>query len=317
MTDYDMPTEETIGIVGLGNMGMPMVRRLVGSGRRVVAMARSEARSSEARSCGAETVGSIAELALRTCTVLLSVPADADVEIVCLGPSGLASLLAPGSLVVDTSTISPAAARRVATAFEERNIAFVDAPVSGGTVGVEQGTLAVMAGGTSQALDLAELVVAPFAGKFVRCGPSGSGQVAKACNQLVVATTLQLVSEALVLARAAGADVHAVREALLGGFAASRVLELQGLRMIDRDFAPRGTVAMQRKDVRVIQELARLSGVKSLPAFEAAAASVGRLDDAGGGSLDHSALVMVCEHDSDISLGNIPVALDFTSQQKR
>jgi 2-hydroxy-3-oxopropionate reductase len=145
-------------------------------------------------------------------------------------------------------------------------------------------------------------VVAPFTGRFVRCGPSGSGQVAKACNQLVVVTTLQVVSEALVLAKAAGADVSAVREALLGGFAASRILELQGQRMIDRDFAPRGTVKMQRKDVHVIEDLARQSGITALPAFNVAAANVVRLDESGGGGLDHSALITVLEQDTGVTL---------------
>jgi 2-hydroxy-3-oxopropionate reductase len=315
--EMDAATDEPVGMVGLGKMGMPMLRQLVRSGRRVIAMARTESRASEARAAGAETVDSVALLAAEVRVVLISVPADADVEAICLGPTGLAALLAPGSLVVDTSTISPAAARQLAGAFHERGIEFVDAPVSGGPGGVEQATLAVMAGGEPASLDRAEVLVAPFAGRFVRCGPSGSGQVAKACNQLVVATTLQVVSEALVLAQAAGADVHAVREALLGGFAFSRILELQGLRMIERDFAPRGTVSMQRKDIRVIQELAAQSGVKHLPAFEAAAAAVGRLDDGGGGALDHSALITVCEHDSEVFLGATPNEISLTSTERQ
>jgi 2-hydroxy-3-oxopropionate reductase len=288
-----------IGVVGLGNIGLPMVARLVGAGRNVVAFARSEAKAAAAQKLGATVVGSLAELAAQSNVILLSVPSDAEVEDIT---NALGALLAAGSLIVDTSTISPAAARRIASALAARGIDFVDAPVSGGPGGVEQATLAVMAGGEAGALDRAAEVVAPFTGRFVRCGPSGSGQVAKACNQLVVVTTLQVVSEALVLAKAAGADVSAVREALLGGFAASRILELQGQRMIDRDFAPRGTVKMQRKDVHVIEDLARQSGITALPAFNVAAANVVRLDESGGGGLDHSALITVLEQDTGVTL---------------
>ena len=298
-----------VGIIGLGNMGLPMVRRFVGAGREVVALARSPHRSAAAREAGATVVDSIDELASLVAAVVLSVPADADVAEVCFGSGGLASSLLSGSFVIDTSTIAPASARQFATDFAELGIDYVDAPVSGGPIGVEQATLAVMAGGTVEAVEVAATVLSAFAGRFVHCGPSGAGQVAKACNQLIVVSTLQVVSEALVLAHAAGADVRAVREALLGGFAQSRVLELQGLRMIERDFAPRGTVAMQRKDVRVIQELAAQVGVKLLPAFDTAAAAVTRLDDAGGGALDHSALITVYEHDSDVSLGATPTAI--------
>jgi 2-hydroxy-3-oxopropionate reductase len=288
-----------IGVVGLGNMGLPMVARLVGAGRSVVALARNEAKVAAGQKLGVTVVGSLAEVAALTNTILLSVPSDAEVEDIT---DSLGALLSAGSLIVDTSTISPAAARRIAAALAARGIEFVDAPVSGGPGGVEQATLAVMAGGEAGALDRAAEVVAPFTGRFVRCGPSGSGQVAKACNQLVVVTTLQVVSEALVLAKAAGADVSAVREALLGGFAASRILELQGQRMIDRDFVPRGTVKMQRKDVHVIEDLARQSGIAALPAFNVAAANVVRLDEGGGGGLDHSALITVLEQDTGVTL---------------
>ncbi len=288
-----------IGVVGLGNMGLPMVARLMGAGHSVVALARNETKAAAARALGATVVGSLTELAALTNVILLSVPSDAEVEEIT---NSLGVLLPVGSLIVDTSTISPSAARRIASALAAKGVDFVDAPVSGGPVGIEQATLAVMAGGQAGALDRAAEVVAPFTGRFVRCGPSGSGQVAKACNQLVVVTTLQVVSEALVLAKAAGADVSAVREALLGGFAASRILELQGQRMIDRDFAPRGSVKMQRKDVHVIEDLARQSGITALPAFNVAAANVVRLDENGGGGLDHSALITVLEQDTGVTL---------------
>ena len=288
-----------IDVVGLGNMGLPMLARLVGAGRSVTALARNETKAAAAQALGATVVTSLDALAAQTNVILLSVPSDIEVEDIT---SSLGALLPAGSLIVDTSTISPAAARRIAAALAASGIDFVDAPVSGGPVGVEQATLAVMAGGEAGALDRASEVVAPFTGRFVRCGSSGSGQVAKACNQLVVVTTLQVVSEALVLAKAAGADVNAVREALLGGFAASRILELQGQRMIDRDFAPRGTVKMQRKDVHVIEDLARQSGNTALPAFNVAAANVVRPDENGGGGLDHAALITVLEQDTGVTL---------------
>jgi 3-hydroxyisobutyrate dehydrogenase len=164
-----------IGVVGLGNMGLPMVARLVGAGHGVVALARNETKAAAASALGATVVGSLAELAAKTNVILLSVPSAAEVEDIT---NSLGALLPAGSLIVDTSTISPAAARRIGAALAARGIDFVDAPVSGGPGGVEQATLAVMAGGDAGALDRAAKVVAPFTGRFVRCGPwvRASGQ---------------------------------------------------------------------------------------------------------------------------------------------
>jgi 2-hydroxy-3-oxopropionate reductase len=299
--------DDVIGVVGLGKMGMAMVKQLVAAGRNVVVFARKAEQADAAVAVGASAMRSIAELGAATRVVIVSVRADADVHDVVLGSHGLAATMPRGSLIVDTSTISPSAAQSIhATLGAEYGISFVDAPVSGGPGGVAAGTLAVMAGGEDEALSRAELALAPFTGRFVRCGPPGSGQVAKACNQLVVVATLQVVSEALVLAKKAGADVAAVRSALLGGYAASRIMELHGQRMIDRDFVPGGSVSMQRKDIGIINALAHSVGGVVMPAYAAAARNVVRLDEAGGGELDHSALVVVAEHDAATQLGATP-----------
>ncbi len=300
-----------IGVIGLGHMGMEIVKRLVANGNEVVAHSPTPQRVATAVSHGAHGVASISAVGEAAQTIILSVPADDAVTAITIGPGGLRDVLSSGSLIVDTSTISPARARIVHDELMVNNISFVDAPVSGGPIGIIEGTLAIMAGGDDAAVARARDLLSCFTGRFVHCGPSGSGQVAKACNQLVVVATLEVVSEALVLACKAGADVRAVREALLGGFAASRILELQGERMINRTFTPGGTIAMQRKDIRVINELAELSGGVAMPAFAAAAHNVARLDDAGGGGLDHSALVMAVERDAEVALGENPIDLSW------
>jgi 2-hydroxy-3-oxopropionate reductase len=297
---------QTIGVIGLGNMGMEIVKRLVASGNPVVAYSPTPQRVDQAVTHGAVGVSSVRALGEQVQTVIISVPADDAVEQVTMGVNGLHTVLQPNALIIDTSTISPTKARFLHSELARNEIHFVDAPVSGGPIGIINATLSVMAGGETVALARAEEVLRCFTGRFVVCGGPGSGQIAKACNQLIVVATLQVVSEALVLAQAAGADVRAVREALLGGFAASRILELQGQRMIDRTFAPGGTITMQHKDIRLINDLAASVGGVSMPAFAAASRSVAAVEAAGGGALDHSAIVTAVEHATGVSLGITP-----------
>jgi 2-hydroxy-3-oxopropionate reductase len=198
-----------------------------------------------------------------------------------------------GAVLIDTSTISAAEARLLGRELLPHSVAFLDAPVSGGVRGAENGQLAIMVGGAEADLERAREVLGCL-GKVVHCGSVGAGQVAKACNQLIVMATIEAVAEALVAARASGVDPRKVREALLGGFAASPILELHGDRMLRRDFVPGGRLRFHLKDIANIASLTEATGI-TLPVFAAAARQVERLVDAGGGDLDHSALITLLD----------------------
>jgi 2-hydroxy-3-oxopropionate reductase len=230
-------------------------------------------------------------------------PDPPDVDAVIFGPSGLHEGLAPGAVVVDMSTGDPLLAREWAAALAEREIDLIDAPVSGGEVGAQEKTLSIMAGGRAQALERAMPVLLAMGRRVVHVGDSGAGQIAKAANQLVVASTIEAVAEALVLAAAAGVSPARVREALLGGFAASRVLELHGQRMLDANWKPGARSALFRKDARIISSLARRLHVVT-PAFDVVAAAVESLVDQGGAALDHSALVTLIEAESGVRVAD-------------
>ena len=222
------------------------------------------------------------------------VPDPPDVEAVTFGPDGLASTLAPGAVIVDMSTGDPLLARAWSARLAEQGVDFLDAPVSGGMEAARAGNLSVMVGGRAEALEHARPVLDAVSGRIVHVGDSGAGQIVKAANQLVVGSTIQAVAEALVLATAAGVDPVRVREALLGGYAASRILEVHGQRMIDGNFTPGARAVLYRKDLGIIQGLARSLGVPT-PAFDAVAEGFERLVAEGGGDRDYSALVTLLE----------------------
>ena len=200
----------------------------------------------------------------------------------------------PGLVVLDTSTIEPGRARQVAAELARRDVAYLDAPVSGGTVAAAAGSLSVMAGGDAAALARARPVLDAIASRVIHLGPVGAGQIAKACNQLIVLGTIELVGEALTLAEESGVDPGLVREALLGGFAASRILELHGARMVSREYEREGRASFHLKDIAVVDELKAATGVPT-PAFDAAARQLERLVEGGGGDLDHAALKTMVE----------------------
>jgi 3-hydroxyisobutyrate dehydrogenase-like beta-hydroxyacid dehydrogenase len=192
--------------------------------------------------------------------------------------------------VIDMSTIDPAATRAIAERLGSQGVEMLDAPVSGGERGAIDGILSIMAGGPDQAFARAAPMFAVLGKNIVHVGPSGAGQVAKACNQLVVAATIEAVAEALVLAERSGVDPAKVRQALLGGFAGSKILEVHGQRMLDRAFEPGFRARLHRKDARIVLNAAEAAGAP-IPSFRAVAAQLDRLvDDAGRGDLDHSAL---------------------------
>jgi 2-hydroxy-3-oxopropionate reductase len=290
-----------VAVVGIGLMGAPMARQLLAAGHEVVVFNRSLAKAAALEPAGARVIATLNELAGSVNDVVLALPAGAEVRAAL---DVLVEHLQPGSIVVDTSTIAPHESRENYARCASRGIEYVDAPVSGGPAAVEAGTLSVMAGGNDSALDRATVLTQAFAGRFVRCGASGAGSVAKACNQLVVATTIEVVAEALVLAQAAGVDPSLVREALLGGFASSRILELHGARMLEANYVPGGKARLQLKDIDIIRELAASVGVP-LDAFGAAAARFERLVADGGGELDHSAVATVLERDAGVSVARV------------
>ena len=281
---------DRIGFIGLGIMGKPMAKRLADAGFPLVVHNRSRAAVEELTDAGADAATSPREVAERSDVVITMLPDSPDVEAVVLGEDGVVDGLGEGMLLIDMSTIAPATARRVHALLAERGVEAIDAPVSGGEPAAIDGQLSIMAGGSDAALARAEPIFAELGKATTHIGGPGAGQVAKAANQVVVALTIQAVAEALTLASKADVDPARVREALLGGFAQSKILEAHGEKMLEDRFEPGFRIELHRKDVGIALETAREQGV-ALPAT----ALVGELFNAliaqGSGRLDHSALV--------------------------
>jgi len=286
---------ERLGFVGLGIMGKPMARNLLQAGFAVTVHSRGRGPVEELIAEGASQGSSPADVARTADVVITMLPDTPDVGAVLLGEGdGVLAAAAPGSLVIDMSTIDPGRARSFASALDQKGIAMLDAPVSGGERGAIEGTLSVMVGGPTDAFERALPVLRALGSNIVHVGGAGAGQVAKACNQLVVGATIEAVAEALALAERSGVDPAKVREALLGGFAASKILEVHGQRMLDRSFEPGFRVRLHRKDARIVMDAAREVGA-STPSFAVVEDQLERLVDAGGGELDHAALITLLE----------------------
>jgi 2-hydroxy-3-oxopropionate reductase len=280
---------ERIGFIGLGIMGRPMAHNLLAAGYPLTVHSRSPGPVDGLVEAGAARAGSSAEVARASDVVITMLPDTPDVELVLLGPGGVHEGTAGGSLVLDMSTIDPGPTRAVATRFAELGVAMLDAPVSGGERGAIDGTLSVMVGGEPDAFERARPILGVLGSSVVHVGLSGAGQVCKAANQLVVAATIEAVAEALALAERSGVDAAKVREALLGGFAGSKILEVHGRRMLDRAFEPGFRVRLHRKDARIVMDMAAEVGAR-VPSFAVVTEQLQRLVDADGGDLDHSAL---------------------------
>lgn len=279
-----------VGFVGLGIMGKPMARNLLRAGHEVTVHNRSRPPVEELVAQGAADGGSPRGVAERSEVVITMLPDTPDVEQVTFGPQGLVEGLRPGSVLVDMSTISPVATRSMAARLQERGVAMLDAPVSGGQRGAEEGTLSIMVGGDPQTFERVRPILEVLGKNVVHVGPVGAGQVCKACNQVVVALTIQAVAEALVLAERNGVDPRRVRQALLGGFAGSRILEVHGQRMLDGDLRPGFRARLHHKDLRIALETGRSAGVPLL-GTALVHELLGVLVARGWGDLDHSALV--------------------------
>jgi 2-hydroxy-3-oxopropionate reductase len=289
---------DTIGFVGLGIMGRPMATNLLAAGYEVTVHSRSPGPVEELVAAGAKRADGPAAVASGSDVTITMLPDTPDVELVLVGPGGVLEGASEGSLVIDMSSIDPGPTRAMATAFGSRGIAMLDAPVSGGERGAIDATLSIMIGGDADAVARAMPVFAALGRNIVHVGSSGAGQITKACNQLVVASTIEAVAEAIVLAERSGVDPAKVREALLGGFAGSKILEVHGQRMLDRTFDPGFRIRLHRKDARIVEEAAAATGTP-IPAFAVVADQLQRAVDAGDGELDHSGLFIELERASD------------------
>jgi 3-hydroxyisobutyrate dehydrogenase len=257
---------ETVGVVGTGIMGAPMARNLAKAGFSVIAYNRTRARAEALAADGVRVADSIAQVGREASVVITMVPDTPDVLGVVEGPGGLAESMARGSLLIDMSTISPAETRALATRMAHRGIAMLDAPVSGGSWGAQQGTLAIMVGGSPDAFRRAKPVFEAMGKTITHLGPSGAGQTTKLVNQILVAGTCSAVAEALVFAAANGADLLKTIEAVAGGAAGSWQLSNLGPRMAKGDFAPGFMVRLQQKDLRLVSEAAQEAHVPLLVA---------------------------------------------------
>jgi 2-hydroxy-3-oxopropionate reductase len=245
---------ETVGFIGLGVMGRPMARNLLKKQIPLVVFSRSQGPVDEIVAAGAARASSPADVARHARTIITMLPDGPDVAHVLQGATGVFSALQPDSIIIDMSTIAPDTARRLARAAGERGASMLDAPVSGGEIGAIDGTLSIMVGGEQPALDRVRPVLEAMGNpeRIIHIGDSGAGQICKACNQLVIGGTLVAVGEAFALAYKSGVDPAKVRAALLGGFAASRVLEVHGERLLKDNFKPGFPARLYRKDLGIV-----------------------------------------------------------------
>lgn len=283
-----------IGFIGLGLMGRPMALHLANAGHTLHLWARRPASLEPFKDVAAKAHVSAAEVA-RHADVVFTMVADApDVREVVLGENGVASGARPGLIVVDMSTINPNAAREIGAALADKGIEFLDAPVSGGEIGAINATLTIMVGGRPEVFEKVKPLFEKLGKSVTLIGEIGAGQVAKACNQILTGVGVMAVAEAFNFAAKSGVDVAKVREALLGGFAYSRILENHGQRMIERNFKPGFKAWMHQKDLRIVMEEAHRLGLM-LPAAAATAQFFNAIVGSGMGEEDSIAALKLLE----------------------
>jgi 2-hydroxy-3-oxopropionate reductase len=292
-----MATVQKLGFIGLGIMGAPMCGHLIAAGHQLFVHTRSKPPPAIADS-KALRCASAREVAERADIVFLMLPDTPDVEAVLFGEQGVAAGLARNKVVVDMSSISPIATKDFAARVRRSGADYLDAPVSGGEVGAKNATLSIMVGGEQATFERVRPLFETMGKNITLVGGAGDGQTAKVANQIIVALNIEAVAEALVFAAKAGADPARVRQALMGGFAASRILEVHGERMIKRTFAPGFRIELHRKDLNLALASARSLGV-ALPNTAIAA----QLFNACDGKSDHSALVQALEKLADFEIG--------------
>lgn len=292
---------EKIGFIGLGIMGRPMALNLRKAGYALWVHARRANLIEPLLRVGAVACSSPQAVAEQTDIIITMVADTPDVEEVILGKKGIIHGAKAGSLVIDMSSIAALTTRRIAAALAEKGIEMLDAPVSGGDKGAMAGTLAIMVGGQAAQFERALPLFKILGENIVHIGDHGAGQIAKTCNQLIVSQTLTAIGEAFILAKAAGVDPTKVRTALLGGFAGSRILEVHGQRMLERNFQPGFKTKLHHKDIKIALQTAHELGV-AIPGTALAAQYLNVLMGTEQGELDSSAMVMAQEQASAIYL---------------
>ena len=281
-----------IAFLGTGLMGAPMARCLLAAGHEVTVWNRDLSKA-EALGADGAVVAETAAAAARNSEIVFTMLSDGPAVEAVLFDGGVAGALAEGAIVIDSSSISPPIAKDHSARLKALGFAHVDAPVSGGVVGAQAGTLAIMAGGEAAVIeDLADVFAA--LGRVTHVGPSGAGQICKLANQQIVAITIGAVAEAMLLAEAGGASREKFREAIRGGFAESRILELHGARMVTRNFLPGGPSKLQLKDLDAVKAMADLFSL-DLPLTEQIRREFSDFVAAGGGDTDHSGLLLHLE----------------------
>lgn len=286
--------QTVIGYIGLGVMGGACASNLLKAGYPLHVYARRPEQMQALVEVGAVPHSTPAELARHCSVIFTNVSNTSDVEQVVLGENGIIHGAQAGCIVVDMSTILPSAARKIASELAKNNIEFLDAPVSGGSQGAIDGTLSIMVGGNKDVFERVLPVLQVMGKNIVHVGESGAGQVAKACNQIVVSQTLGAISEAYTLAAAAGVDPAKVRQALLGGFAGSKMLEVHGQRMLTHNFTPGFKAKLHDKDMGIVQQFSQELGIE-LPGTELVAAYIKEVVEAGYGEEDSSAISTLFE----------------------
>lgn len=284
----------TVAFIGLGIMGAPMARNLVSAGYEVVGYNRGPAPTAALAAHGGRAARDIADAVRTTDVVVTMLPDSPDVEAVVLGEQGVLAHAAPGTMLIDMSSIRPDTARRIAAAGAARGVRVLDAPVSGGEQGAVQATLSIMVGGAAD--DFAEaLPLLRTVGKtVVHVGPAGSGQTVKAANQLIVAGTIELVAEAIVFLRAHDVDIESAVRVLAGGLAGNAILDRKAPAMLAGEFTPGFRIELHHKDLGIVTAAAREVGV-AIPLGSTVAQLVGAMNAQGYGGLDHSALLLLVE----------------------
>jgi 2-hydroxy-3-oxopropionate reductase len=282
-----------VGFIGLGIMGKPMAQHLIAAGHDVYLQTRSGV-PDDLIAAGSTACASAAEVAKAAEIIITMVPDTPDVERVLFGEGGVAEGLSPGKIVVDMSSIGPVETKAFAAKIEEMGCRYLDAPVSGGEVGAKAATLTIMVGGREDTFAKVKPLFELMGKNITLVGENGAGQITKVANQIIVALNIEAVSEALLLASKAGADPARVREALMGGFANSKVLEVHGERMVKRTFNPGFRIALHQKDLNLALSTAKSLGM-SLPNTATAQELFNACAAHGGSGWDHSGMVKALE----------------------
>jgi 2-hydroxy-3-oxopropionate reductase len=291
-----------IGFIGVGIMGLPMAGHLQAAGHSLLLYRHRSPLPESLLAGGAVECRTLKEVAQRAELIITMLPDTPDVEQVLFGAEGIAAGLSRGKTVMDMSSISPIRTREFAARIAELGCDYVDAPVSGGQVGAQNATLTIMVGGTAEAFARVRPILAVMGKNITHVGDVGSGQTCKVANQIIVALNIEAVAEALLFAAKAGADPARVREALMGGFAASRVLEVHGERMIKRTFDPGFRIELHQKDLNLALTGARALGL-CLPNTATAQELFNACSARGAGGRDHSAMITALETLANYSLG--------------